>query len=1101
MKKILILFCLFLAAQSANSQCISGVSIGTLTPTGVFQTIPVVPGPAAFRTFPATAGITYIFSYCQGGGSYTGDTYLTITDNAGPTSQTFNDDFCALGSEITWTCATTGTYRIYMAGYPCTNSPSAVLAYRMNPPANDLCSAATAVAMPSTTAGQTISATAEVPAPPTCITTYTGAAVWYTVVGNGNRFTASTCGSAFDTKISVYTGSCGTWTCVTGNDDFCALQSTVNWCSVNATTYFILVHGFSGNTGTFSLILSQTVVPTMTVTPAAVAICSGQSTTITASGVSSYVWAPGGMTTAAVTVTPAATTTYTVTGTDAGTGCTKTGTSAVTVNPTPTVTVTPSTTYCNPGPGVTLTAANASTYSWGPATGLSATTGTSVVATPAVTTTYTVTGTSALGCLSAGVTTTITVAPAVSVVSTTATPATICSGNNSALLAVGNIANVYCQPTYSNGTGSGDYCSLVQLGTINNATLGAASPYYTLFPAVGSTTTTLVAGTTYTITLSAGTYTQNDLAAWIDYSQNSVLNDAGEKLGETDNLGVSPATTSFTFTVPLTAKNGRTRLRVREMDHGTTNDMDPCNPQSTYGETEDYSITITGGVDLLTYTWSPATFLSSTTGSTVTAIAATATTAYTVTAVSAAGCSATGNTTLTVNPNPVVTANTTANAVCSGGSVTLTGGGASTYVWSGSVTDGVAFVPASTTTYTVTGTSALGCTNTATVTITVIPLPTVTANSTASAVCAGGSVTLTGSGATTYTWDNSVTDAVSFVPAATTTYMVTGTDGNGCMDMDMITVTVNALPTVTANSTAAVVCSGGSVTLTGSGATTYTWDNSVTDAVSFVPAATTTYMVTGTDGNGCMNTDMTTVTVNALPTVTANSTSAAVCAGGSVTLTGGGATTYTWDNSVIDAVSFVPTATTTYMVTGTDANGCMNTASTTVTVNPLPTVTGTAASSTVCVDDAAVVLTGTPTSGTWSGPGVTGSSFSPIGAGVGSQTATYTFTDVNGCTNTATATITVNACVGVIETSLENGFNVYPNPNSGVFTLAINANIGTMTIELVDIQGRVVFSSLENNVNAGFTKQISMETVANGVYMLRLTSATEQQIIKVSVQK
>ncbi|CAN5214618.1 hypothetical protein BH09BAC5_BH09BAC5_17100 [soil metagenome] len=179
----------------------------------------------------------------------------------------------------------------------------------------------------------------------------------------------------------------------------------------------------------------------------------------------------------------------------------------------------------------------------------------------------------------------------------------------------------------------------------------------------------------------------------------------------------------------------------------------------------------------------------------------------------------------------------------------------------------------------------------------------------------------------------------------------------------------------------------------------------------------------------------------------------------------------------------------------------MNTATTTVTVNALPTVTGTASNTTVCIDDANVTLTGTPVNGTWSGPGVTGSSFDPTTAGLGASTATYTFTDANSCTNTATAVITVNACTGVIESTFANGVNIYPNPNNGAFTLSVNANVGDMKIELTNIQGQIVYSSMENNVNAGFTKQISIENLANGVYMLHLTTNSDQQIIKVSLQK
>ena len=63
-------------------------------------------------------------------------------------------------------------------------------------------------------------------------------------------------------------------------------------------------------------------------------------------------------------------------------------------------------------------------------------------------------------------------------------------------------------------------------------------------------------------------------------------------------------------------------------------------------------------------------------------------------------------------------------------------------------------------------------------------------------VCAGASVTLSGTSASSYSWDNSITDGVSFTANSTTTYTVTGTDGNGCTDTETQTITVNALPTV-----------------------------------------------------------------------------------------------------------------------------------------------------------------------------------------------------------------------------------------------------------------------------------------------------------------
>ena len=144
-------------------------------------------------------------------------------------------------------------------------------------------------------------------------------------------------------------------------------------------------------------------------------------------------------------------------------------------------------------------------------------------------------------------------------------------------------------------------------------------------------------------------------SAWIDYNQNGTLNNTGEKLGETDNLGASPATTTFTFTVPAGALNGTTRLRIREMDHAGTNDMLPCDPQSIYGETEDYIITITGGASPYSYAWSPSTFLSSTNTNPTTAAGVTAATNYTVTLTNLNGCTVTGSASVGVNTPPVAT--------------------------------------------------------------------------------------------------------------------------------------------------------------------------------------------------------------------------------------------------------------------------------------------------------------------------------------------------------------------------------------------------------------------------------------------------------------
>ncbi|MEK6676289.1 MAG: IPTL-CTERM sorting domain-containing protein [Planctomycetota bacterium] len=127
--------------------------------------------------------------------------------------------------------------------------------------ANDLCTGAIAVAVPSTTAGTTVNSTIDGGFPSPCgvgdgITT---GGVWYSVLGTGTNMTASLCNGAtsYDAKLTVYCPSCAAPTCVAGIDDFCGLQPEVSWCSQLGATYLILVHGFGAATGPFELVMSS----------------------------------------------------------------------------------------------------------------------------------------------------------------------------------------------------------------------------------------------------------------------------------------------------------------------------------------------------------------------------------------------------------------------------------------------------------------------------------------------------------------------------------------------------------------------------------------------------------------------------------------------------------------------------------------------------------------------------------------------------------------------------------------------------------------------------------------------------------------------------
>jgi gliding motility-associated-like protein len=474
--------------------------------------------------------------------------------------------------------------------------------------------------------------------------------------------------------------------------------------------------------------------------------------------------------------------------------------------------------------------------------------------------------------------------------------------------------------------------------------------------------------------------------------------------GVSNGIAFSPANTT-TYTVTGTDNNGcsstATKIVVVNPLPSVTTSVLP-NDSVCAGS----SIALSGN-GANTYTWSGGI-------SNNAPFAITNSNTYTVTGTNANGCSSTASISITVHPLPIIIANGP-NAVCSGSNVTLSGSGASTFTWSGGISNNSPFTITNTSTYTVTGTDINGCTNTATKVITVNPLPIVVANGPNSA-CNVSSITLFGSGANTYTWSGGVSNNSPFTISNTTTYTVTGTDVNGCSNTASKTVTVNALPTLSVLPVNPSICLNQSVNLTAGGASTYVWSpssglNQTTGTtVTASPISTTTYTITGTDANGCSNTLSNTVAVNPLPNLSTTPSSATLCIGDSVTLNINGASTYTWspgaglNQSTGSQVKASPIATTTYTITGTNANGCINTQTISVTVNPLPIIIANGPNS-ACTGSSITLFGSGANTYTWSGGVINNSPFTI------SNTTTYTVTgtDANGCSNTASKTVTVNA--------------------------------------------------------------------------------------------
>ena len=257
---------------------------------------------------------------------------------------------------------------------------------------------------------------------------------------------------------------------------------------------------------------------------------------------------------------------------------------------------------------------------------------------------------------------------------------------------------------------------------------------------------------------------------------------------------------------------------------------------------------------------------------------------YTVSGDNSYGCVSEDSVLVTVNPLPNVNAGQDVN-VCAGSAAILIASGANNYVWNNNIINGQSFVPLGSSNYIVIGTDNNGCVNSDTVKVTINPLPNVNAGSDQT-ICLGDDVTLSASGANSYSWTNGVVNNVAFVPTSphpdfisSIDYSVTGTSNYGCTNTDIVKVIINPLPDIYAysfvngvnnNSSEVYLCSGDSVRLYGDGAGigTYEWDNGVMDNEWFTPTNSNIYTLTGTrDFTGCSNTDQITLTVNELPEI------------------------------------------------------------------------------------------------------------------------------------------------------------------------------------------------------------------------------------------
>ena len=334
------------------------------------------------------------------------------------------------------------------------------------------------------------------------------------------------------------------------------------------------------------------------------------------------------------------------------------------------------------------------------------------------------------------------------------------------------------------------------------------------------------------------------------------------------------------------------------------------------------------------------------------------------------------------------------NDICQGESTTLSVEMEGEYLWStGAQTSSITVSEAGP--YSVTLSLPNGCSasSTSNVVVNALPNPTISGST---SICQGETTTLTANDGVAYQWSNNSSNA-SITVGTSGQYSVTATNAEGCTATASTYVTVNALPIATISGITSI-CQGEITTLTANGGTSYLWSNNSTSA-SITVGTAGLYTVTATNAQGCSSTTSTYVTVNALPSPSISGITS-ICQGETTTLTANGGISYQWSNNSTNASITVSTSWQ-YVVTATNTQGCTATASTYVTVNPLPNVSISGETS-ICQGETATLTANGAQSYLWN----TSSTDASIMVGT-TENFTVTGYSAQGCTNSAAVFVTV----------------------------------------------------------------------------------------------
>ena len=791
----------------------------------------------------------------------------------------------------------------------------------------------------------------------------------------------------------------------------------------SAGTYRVTVTDQYGCTASASRTLSRLDAPTAAISGNAY-ICTGNSTTLTASGGVGYVWSTGA-TTPSINVSE--TGLYSLVA-RASNGCTDTA--YLNVANFNEVTISGNTSICAGG-STTLSVSEANSYLW--STG--ATTQSIQVTEEGL---YSVTATNSTCEAHTSVYVAINALPTATISGTTA----ICGGTSTTLTANGGTGYVWSNGATTASTEvstSGNYSVTVTnangcAATASTSVVSAPNPSVQITgnpTACEGTQITLVAsgGTSYswsnaanTATINptqSGTYTvtaYNDLGCFATASANvtinpnpqlnitaphTICNNSSTTLEVSDNLGstitscvwsnggsgssimVSPTSTT-NYTVTVTNNNGcvahaSTSVVVAEqLSFAISGNTSICGNESA-------ELTVSGiaPANVSTYAWSN--------GANTASISVSASGTYSVIVTDVNGCTGYATTSVTASESPTATISGNFN-VCSGNSATLIANGGTSYQWSnGSAEASISVAVGGN--YTVVVANGAGCTASASAIVTVneSPNPEISGNL---SICEGESTTLTVNGGDSFVWSNGSSNS-SINVTNSGTYTVIASNANGCTASASATVNVSENPIVTISGNPAI-CDGSVTTLTAEGGNSYLWSTGFPGASINVNAAGT-YSVIATGANGCTSSAELTVAQYSAPevSITGNTT---VCEGSSTTITANGGVSYQWSTGETGA-SISVNAFGVYSVTATGNGGCSATANATVFVAsaPTPSISGNLH---ICDNETTTLTANGGDSYMWSN-GSTANSIDVSNGGTYSVIAT----NANGCTAMASANV------------------------------------------------------------------------------------------------